>query len=370
MTRVLVVNTGSSSLKLATVDEGGLIASTTVERWEGEEHLEPLREFLERSGTLDAVGHRIVHSGPMYDNAVRIDDRVLAALGDVVDLAPLHMPRSLAAVRAVATLRPDVAAVACFDTSFHSTIPPEAATYAVPREWNSRFSIRRYGFHGLSHRYASRRAADLVGRPLAELRTVTCHLGAGCSLAAIRDGRSVDTTMGFTPLEGLAMVTRSGSIDPGLILWLQRHAGMTAEEIEDALEHHSGLAGLSGTSGDLRDVLAARASGDPAAALAYAVFCHRLARETASMVMSAGGLDLLVFTGGIGEGSPEVRADLARRLDFLGVSVDQVSNDKVSNTASEIDRTIDDGSALVRVVVVHAREELEVARETRALLRI
>jgi acetate kinase len=362
--RVLVVNTGSSSLKLSVLDDDALLRACTVEKWLGEEHLDPVRDFLASADGIDAVGHRIVHGGPRLRGAVRLVPEVLAYLESITDLAPLHLPRALAAVRAVEALLPGVTAVACFDTSFHATLPDEAATYALPREWNARWGLRRYGFHGLSHGYAAARAAELLGRPLSDLRMVTCHLGAGASLAAIRGGRSIDTTMGFTPLAGLVMVTRSGSVDPGMLLWLLRHGGIDPGELGDALEHRSGMAGLSGTSGDLREVLAARDTGDADAALAFDVFCHRLAREVAGMAASAGGLDALVLTGGIGEHSPEVRADLAERLRFLGVAVDPQRN-----AAAIGDRDISTEGAQVSTVVVCAREDLEVARQTIAVLR-
>jgi acetate kinase len=361
--RVLVVNAGSSSLKLSLLDGEDVVAGTTVERWEGEEHLEPLEEFLHAADGVQAVGHRVVHGGPRFGEPVRIDDDVVSYLSSVADLAPLHNPRAVGGIRAVGRLLPNVPAVACFDTAFHSAMPAEAATYALPRDWNARWGLRRYGFHGLSHAYAVRRAAELVGRRLEDLRVVSCHLGAGCSLAAVVHGRSVDTTMGFTPLAGLVMVTRSGSLDPGLVLWLQRHGGIGLDELEDVLEHRSGLAGLSGTGGDLRDVLAARDEGDQDAGLAYDVFVHRLAREVAAMAASAGGLDLLVLTGGIGEHSAPVRADLAARLAWLGVAVDAAAG-----AATTADGEISAPGAAVRTVVVTAREDLEVARETRQVL--
>jgi acetate kinase len=239
-------------------------------------------------------------------------------------------------------------------------MPAEASTYALPQDWTERWGLRRYGFHGLSHAYAVGRAAELVGRSPA--RVVSCHLGAGASLCAVRDGVSVDTTMGFTPLEGLVMATRSGSVDPGLLLWLLDR-GVPPRELSDALEHRSGLAGLSGTSGDLRDVLRARADGAPSAALAYDVFLHRLCREVGAMSAAAGGLDLLVLTGGMGEHSAELRRDLARRLAFLGVAVDDRANEEASGDAD-----VSAAGAVVRTVVVNAREDKQIAREVAQLL--
>lgn len=360
--RVLVVNAGSSSLKLSLLDGATVERATTVERWTGKDDLSGLAAFVRQAGSVEAVGHRVVHGGPDRSGPALLDRRLHAELEALTPLAPLHQPRSLAAVSAVAQLLPATPAVACFDTAFHHGLPRAAATYALPRDWNRRWLLRRYGFHGLSHAYAVQRAAEVVDRDLRELRVVSCHLGAGASLCAVRAGRSVDTTMGFTPLEGLVMATRSGSVDPGLLLWLQRSAGLAADELAEALELRSGLAGLSGTSGDLRDVVAAGEHGDLDAALAYEVFVHRLAREAAAMTASAGGLDLLVLTGGIGENAPALRAELADRLAFLGVAVDD------SEAGAAGDRDISTPLAAVRTVVVAAREDLQVAREVESVL--
>jgi len=362
--RVLAVNAGSSSLKLAVVDDDGVGAQTTVERWEGEGHLGPIRDFVAAIDGIEAVGHRIVHGGPKFDRAVLVDDDVLAELDDLADLAPLHNPRAVAAIREVGRLLPELPSVACFDTTFHRTLPAAASTYALPREWNQRWQLRRYGFHGLSHSYVVTRAAELVGADLRELRVVSCHLGAGASLCAVRRGHSVDTTMGFTPLAGLVMATRSGTVDPGLLLWLLEHGGISRSELGEALEHESGLKGLSGTSGDLRDVLAARATGDADATLAFEVFVHRLVREAGAMVASAGGLDLLVLTGGLGQHSPEVRAGLAHGLEHLGVALDAARNE-----AADGDVDLTAAGARVRTVVVATSEETQVARESVGVLQ-
>jgi acetate kinase len=360
--RVLVVNAGSSSLKLSVLDDDTVLVATTVEKWQGAEHLEPLREFLDSAPAVDAVGHRIVHGGPRFRESVRVDEDVVSYLGSIDDLAPLHNPRAVGAIRAVESLIADVPAVAAFDTSFHATIPEEAATYALPRGWNRRYSLRRYGFHGLSHAYAVRRAAEIVGRPVADLRVVSCHLGAGASLCAVRDGRSIDTTMGFTPLAGLVMQTRVGSVDPGLLLWLLEHADVDVTTLGQVLEHQSGLKGLSGTSGDHRDVVAAHEAGDVDATLALDVYLHRLVREIGAMTASAGGLDLLVFTGGMGEHSPELRAEAGRRLAHLGVAVDEAAN--VTTTDADITAP----GASVHTVVVKAAEDVEISREVRRVL--
>ncbi len=361
---MLVVNAGSSSLKLQLLDgDDDAITQHTVERWTGAGNEEPLRDFLASAGRVDAVGHRVVHGGPRFSEAVRIDDAVVEYLASITDLAPLHQPKAVEAIRTLDAVLSGVPAVACFDTAFHSTMPAAASSYALPRDWNQRWQLRRYGFHGLSHAYAVRRGAALIDRPLGSLRVVSCHLGAGASLAAVRSGRSVDTTMGFTPLAGLVMVTRSGSVDPGLLLWLLREGKIGLEELSEGLERRSGLAGLSGTSGDLRDVLAAREERDEAAILAYDVFLHRLCREIAAMTAAAGGLDLLVMTGGIGERSAQVRGDAADRLGYLGVAVDPRRNDAA---AGDADISALDASA--RTVVVTAREDLEIVRQVRTVL--
>lgn len=360
--RVLVVNAGSSSLKLALHDGPSTVAESTVERWEGAGDVEPISQFLDGCGPVDAVGHRVVHGGPRYAAPVVVDDEVVEYLASIVDLAPLHQPRAVAGIREVARLL-DVPSVACFDTAFHATLSAAARTYALPREWNHRWELRRYGFHGLSHASAVRRAAELVGRPLDSLRLVSCHLGAGASLAAVREGRSVDTTMGFTPLAGLVMQTRSGSVDPGLVTWLLQHGGVDTETLTAALEHQSGLRGLTGTSGDIRDVLAGRAQGDRDCVLAFDVYVHTLVREIGAMVASAGGLDLLVFTGGVGEHAPDVRAAAADRLAHLGVAIDPDAN-----AAAQADADLTAPGASVATVVVTAAEGAEVARLTREAL--
>jgi acetate kinase len=301
-----------------------------------------------------------VHGGTEFSAAVLIDEPVRQKLRELTDLAPLHQPKSLAGVRAVRAALPDVPAVACFDTAFHSTISDSAATYAVPAEWRRRWGVRRYGFHGLSHAYASRRAVQLA--PDAR-RVVTCHLGAGASLCAVVDGRSVDTTMGFTPLEGLVMATRSGTIDPGLVLWLEEHEQLRPHEVAVALEERSGLFALAGTA-DMREVEARASAGDGDARLALDVYAHRLAGSVAAMAASAGGVDVLVFTGGVGEHSATVRRAAAERLAWMGVAVDAAAND-----AAEPDADITAAGAPVRTLVVEAREDLQIAHEARQVVR-
>ena len=310
----------------------------------------------------DVVGHRIVHGGVRFAEATVIDRGIREQLAEFTDLAPLHQPKSLAALDLVTRQLPDVPAVGCFDTAFHATIPAAAATYPVPLEWRERYGIRRYGFHGLSHAYCSRRAAEMLGRDVDGLRVVTCHLGAGASLTAVVSGRSVDTTMGFTPLEGLMMATRSGTVDPGLVLWLEEHEGISPHEVATALEQRSGFAGLAGTS-DVLVVENRAIAGDPEATLALNVFVHRLVTGIGAMSASAGGVDVLAFTGGIGERSPIIRQMAAERLAYLGVAVDVAAND-----AGHLDSDVTASGASVSTVLVAAREDLQIARESRRVM--
>ena len=360
---ILVVNAGSSSLKLRVLDEAdAVVATADLPAPRGSTDAGAIAEAVAGFGTIRAVGHRIVHGGTRYGGPVLLDAEVEANLRALTDLAPLHQPKSLAALAAVNAVLPDVPAVACFDTAFHAGMPAAATTYAIPPEWRKRWALRKYGFHGLSHAYASRRAAQMLGRPIRELRIVTCHLGAGASLAAIRDGRSIDTTMGFTPLDGLVMATRSGSIDPGLVLWLEEHVGMPPAELASTLEHRSGLLGLAGTA-DMRAILAAEAAGDQAAILGLGVYLHRLRASIAAMVAALGGLDVLVFTGGVGENAPAIRERAAADLAYLGVAVDTAANAAVA-----VDADISSPGAAVRAVVIRAREDLEIVREVRQVL--
>ncbi|MHB8694328.1 MAG: acetate/propionate family kinase [Solirubrobacteraceae bacterium] len=313
----------------------------------------------------DAVGHRIVHGGTRFHEAVVIDSDVEAALRDLTGLAPLHQPKSLAALDAVSAVLPGVPAVGCFDTAFHAGLPAAAATYALPAAWRERWGLRRFGFHGLSHAWVARRARELAWDAAAGgagLRIVSCHLGAGASLCAIAGGRSVDTTMGFTPLEGLVMATRSGTVDPGLLMWLLEHTGLSEQELNSTLEHESGLLGLAGTA-DMREVLERADRGDEPAWLALAVYIHRLRAGCAAMVASLGGLDVLAFTGGIGEHAPRVRELAAAGLGFLGVEISESLNDQ-----PELDAEITAAGAAVRTLVIRAREDIEIARQTRAAL--
>jgi len=355
---VLVVNAGSSSIKMQLVSSDDQVADEAVhEQWDGEQ--EPIAAFVARVDGVDAVAHRVVHGGADLPAPTLVDDGVIARIDALTPLAPLHQPRALAGIRAVRRVLPDVPAVACFDTAFHATLPEVARTYALPRSWRQRWGLRRFGFHGLSHEYAAQRAHALLRAD--GLRVVTCHLGAGASLCASRSGRSVDTTMVFTPLEGLVMATRSGTVDPGLIVWLVTEAGVGPAELGEALELRSGLAGLSDGGCDMREVLRLRASGDAAAELALGVYVHRLVKEIASMVASLGGLDALVFTGGVGERSSEVRSETVARLGFLGVA--GLPDDRAQPTGA--DRVLSAPGNGPKVLVVEAREDLQMARHTR-----
>jgi acetate kinase len=362
--RVLVVNAGSSSLKLRLLeDDDRLAASVDLPPPDDAGVEKALETALRAFGRIDAVGHRVVHGGTEFREPVVVDRVVRARLEALTDLAPLHQPKSLAGLDAVSAVLPELPAVACFDTAFHASIPEAAATYALPAEWRARWGIRRFGFHGLSHAYASRRVGQLWDEPLPRpFRVVTCHLGAGASLAAVLDGRSIDTTMGLTPLEGLVMATRSGSVDPGLVLWLQTHGGLSADEVMNGLDRRSGMLGLAG-SADMREVIAAAARREPAATLALDIYLHRLVGLVAAMAAALGGLDALVFTGGVGEHAPVIRARAVQRLAFLGVGLDQTANEN-----GPADREIGPPRNPVRTFVVEAREDLEIARGVRSLL--
>ena len=363
--RILVVNAGSSSLKLRLLDPTDTALANA--------DLPAVRGFADAALVADAiggwglatppvaVGHRVVHGGARFSAPVALDDDLIAVIAGLAQLAPLHNPSAVAAIEAVRAVLPDVPHVACFDTAFHATLPPAAATYALPAAWRERWPLRRFGFHGLNHAYVSRRVARVCDRDGdASFRVVTCHLGAGSSLAAVVGGRSVDTTMGFTPLEGLVMATRSGDVDPGLLMWLAREGGLTPDELSDGLEHRSGLLGLGGTD-DMRSILSDAATSETAL-LARDVWVHRLRAAIAAMTASMGGIDALAFTAGIGERSAEARALACDGLAFLGVALDRTAN---MHAPSSVDSEIGAAGAPVRVFVIPAREEVEIARQVR-----
>jgi acetate kinase len=341
MGAILVVNAGSTSLKLSLVHED-----------ESADRVESL-DAVEAAG-LDAVAHRVVHGGPYFTEPVVIDDAVRRTIHELEDLAPLHNAPALRGIEEATASHPDVPHMAVFDTAFHATIPPEAATYAIPIAWREQWGIRRYGFHGLSVQWAAEQV------PVRRL--VVCHLGGGCSVTAVLDGRSVDTTMGFTPLEGVPMSTRSGSVDPGALLYLLRAADLDAASLEHSLNFDSGLEGLAG-SGDMSELERRTRAGDVDASLAVEVFGHRVAAAVGAMAASLGGLDALVFTAGIGERSGLARASVCERLGFLGVELDQQSNH-----LAEPDADIAAPGSRARVIVVGAREDLVAARAARGVL--
>ena len=305
---------------------------------------------------ISAVGHRVVHGGLKYEEPVLLNAEVESAIANLSQIAPLHNQTELEFIR-IAREKINAPQVAMFDTGFHRRMPEAAAVYPGPYEWLDE-GIRRYGFHGINHQYCAERAAQLLRRELTSLKIVSCHLGSGCSLAAIQNGRSVDTTMGFTPLEGLMMATRSGSIDPGLLTYLLQRDGCAAQELYGILNNKSGLLGISGLSGDMRDILAALKQGHARAKLAFEIFVHRLRSGIGAMAAALGGMDALVFTAGIGENSPQVRAAACANLRHLGVALDPQKNKELSS-----DRIVSAADSAVRILVIRAEEEWAIARE-------
>ena len=361
--RVLVVNAGSSSLKLRLVDGDDRVEATAdLPADGGSFDDDALADALDGMGRADAVGHRVVHGGPDLVAPTLVTPALTERLRGLVPLAPLHEPAALAGMAAVGLHRPGIPNVACFDTAFHASLPAAARTYPLPRAWREGFGLRRYGFHGLSHAWAAMRGAELLGRPPEALRLVTCHLGAGASLAAVRGGRSVDTTMGFTPLEGLMMATRAGSTDPGLLLWLQEEGGVALADLRQGLEHGSGLVGLAGTA-DMREVVERAAAGEADAGLALDVFVHRARAGVAAMAAALDGVDGVVLTGGIAEHAPVVRRRIVEGLGFLGLRLDLTANEDAAG-----DAILSAPGSPAGVVVVEAREDLQIAREVRRLL--
>jgi acetate kinase len=390
--RVLVLNSGSSSQKSCVYEIGEAIPSDPpAPLWEGKiewdegqahcsirnsqgisredmvsgsrgEAIEHLLQSLWTGETqaisgpsdIDVVGHRVVHGGPQFLEPSLATAEVKAAIENAAAFAPLHSRAELEGIRMAAKLLGPVPQVAVFDTGFHRTMPLSAATYPGPYEWFEQ-GIRRYGFHGINHQYCAQRAPQLLGKKLD--RMVTCHLGNGCSLAAIHDGRSVDTSMGFTPLEGLMMGTRSGSVDPGIVTYLARQQHRTGEELDDILNKKSGLLGISGLSGDMREILAAVKNGHERAKLAFDIYVHRLQAGIGSMIAVLGGVDALVFTAGVGENSPEVRAAVCEKFTFLDLNLDPRKNEKVS---PDVDISAPDSA--VRVLVIRAQEDWMIAR--------
>lgn len=368
MSRILVLNTGSSSVKYRLYDGDDVLDKGTVERI-GEpgggpaDHESAVREIIDRLDLtgLAGVGHRVVHGGRRFSAPVLIDDAVVSAIEELIPLAPLHNPANLAGIRVALERLPDTPQVAVFDTAFHHTLPEAAATYAIDRATAERYDVRRYGFHGTSHAYVSRRTAELLDRPYDELNTITLHLGNGASACAVRGGRSIATSMGMSPLQGLVMGTRSGDLDPTVIFHLRREGGMGVDEIDDLLNHRSGLLGLTGVN-DMREVLARRDAGDPAATLAFDVYCHRITGYVGAYYALLGRVDAITFTAGVGEHAAAVRAASLAGLERLGIAVDPARNDGTG------DRVVSPDGAEVTVLVVRTDEEREIARETHDVL--
>lgn len=319
--------------------------------WEGN------ARTVEKASEIRVVGHRIVHGGHTFEEPAIIDDKVKHAIESVSAFAPLHNRAELDGIAMMEYLLPGVLQVAVFDTSFHHQLPLAAAVYPGPYEWFEQ-GVRRYGFHGINHQFCAHRAAQLLGKQLDSLRLVSCHLGNGCSLAAIDSGRSIDTTMGFTPLEGLMMGTRSGSVDPAILTYLMREKGADSRQLDELLNNESGLLGISGVSADMREVLKARESGNHRAKLAFDIFIHRLRSGIGSMVAALGGLDALIFTAGIGENSEAVRHAACSNFGYLGLKLDPVRNNQ-----SPVDQDIGAADSAVRVLVIRAQEDWAIARE-------
>ena len=356
--RVLVLNTGSSSVKyqlIETSTEHRLVGGVVEEITDHTDALAAIGEELS-DATIDAVGHRVVHGGERFSEPTLIDDAVVTAVRDLVPLAPLHNPANLLGIEQARRRWPDVPHVAVFDTAFHRSLPPAAFRYAVPESWYADLGVRRYGFHGTSHQYVTRRAAELLGRPLDEVDLITAHLGNGASMAAVARGRCVETSMGLTPLEGLVMGTRSGDIDPAVVAHVSRATGRDPLDVIGELNHASGLRGLSGSS-DMREILVRCDRGDERARLAFDVFCHRVRKYVGAYLAVLGRCDAIVFTGGIGERSARVRASALSDLAGLGIELDPDRNDTDAQVIST-DR------ASVTVLVVPTDEEREIARQT------
>jgi acetate kinase len=362
--RILVLNAGSSSLKTSVIEEPGdrTLARHELEHPAGAAWADALRATLDGAAPVDAIGHRVVHGGLRHTAPLRIDAAAIAELDELHVLAPLHNGPALEVIAAARAALPDVPQVACFDTAFHAGLPPAAHVYPLPYAWYTEWGVRRFGFHGLSVAWSVERSATLLGRPVADLSLAVAHLGSGCSVTAVLAGRSVDTSMGMTPLEGLMMATRSGSVDPGILLDLLGSSRLDPDGLADALLHGSGLAGVSGVSADLREVQRAAVAGDPRAALAVEIFVRRAAAAIAAAATNLPRLDAVVFTGGIGEHAAEVREEICARLTQLAVpsalAAESDGDDAILSTA---------GSP-VAVLRVTAREDLVIAREVVRLL--
>lgn len=394
---VLVINSGSSSVKYQLIDavgkkvlakglcdriglEGSVIKHSVADKGTKvverrlDNHRSAIQEVLKilmdkdlgvihTCDEISAVGHRVVHGGEKFHDSVIIDDSVKQAIIDCSELAPLHNPANLTGIEACQELMPGKPMVAVFDTAFHQTMPPYSYLYALPYEIYEKYGIRKYGFHGTSHRYVAERASAILGRPLSELKIISCHLGNGASICAIKYGKSIDTSMGFTPLAGLAMGTRSGDIDPAIMLYLMKKENMSIDEIDDYLNKRSGVLGISGVSSDFRDVIKAAKEGNRRAAMAIKLFCYQVKSFIAEYAGVMNGVDAIIFTAGIGENNPAIRRMILYRMNYLGISINPSKN-KVQG--KEMDISNDDST--VKVLVIPTNEELAIAKETLRLI--
>ena len=378
--KVLVINCGSSSIKYQLFDmpQENLLAKGLVEKiGEGKtdvpvaSHEEGMKLIMKTLtdrdvgvvsdiSRIDAVGHRVVHGGESFSRSVRITKDVLKIIEDYADLAPLHNPPNLAGIRAISGILPDVIQVAAFDTAFHHTIPQKAYMYAIPLDLYDKFKVRRYGFHGTSHRFVARRAAELLGKTKDETNIITCHLGNGCSITAVKEGKSVDTSMGLTPLEGLVMGTRSGDIDPAIIFYLAERQNMPTCDINNLLNKKSGLLGVSGVSNDMRNVMEEAGKGNEKATLAIEIFCYRIKKYIGAYTAVLGHVDAVAFTGGIGENSAPVREKVLDGLECLGIRLDTKRN----CDDSKAERLISSDDSKINVFVIPTDEEVRIAYDT------
>ncbi len=396
--KILVINTGSSSLKYQLIDmkNEGVLAKGLCDRIGIEnsflkqtktgcdaqiiekdmpDHKVAIQEVIHALTDPDmgvisnmseiiAVGHRVVHGGEKFHDSVIIDDKVLQAIKDCIDIAPLHNPPNIIGIEACQQIMPDTPMVAVFDTAFHQSMPQYAYLYALPYEIYQKYGVRKYGFHGTSHKYVAQRAAAMLGKSMEELKMVSCHLGNGASICAIRNGRSIETSMGFTPLAGLAMGTRCGTIDPAVVKVLMEKEKMTIKEIDEYLNKKSGVLGISGVSSDFRDIEAAADEGNERAALAIEIFCYRVKKYIGEYAAVMDGTDVVIFTAGIGENNPLIRKKVLSGMDYMGIEIDWEKN---GTRGKEID--ISASNSRVRTLVVPTNEELAIARETLKLIK-
>lgn len=324
--------------------------------------VDPSHGVVDRLEEITAVGHRVAHGGSYFSKSALIDAEVERKIELCSEFAPLHNPANLLGIRVVRDMLPRCSQVAVFDTAFHQTLPEEAYRYALPKRYYSDYGVRKYGFHGTSHRFVVKEAARVLGTPLESLRLISCHLGNGASVAAVKGGRSIDTSMGFTPVDGLMMGTRCGAVDPGALLTIARKENLSYDQLDAIINRESGLLGVSGRSNDMRDIVEAASQGDPDAALALNIFCYRVATYIGAYIVAMGGVDAVIFTGGIGENSSPVRANVCQRLAFMGVNIDAALNERVHGEIAELNPT-----GGLHVLVLPTNEELLIAKDTQAL---